>query len=297
MPADPTPAAAAHGLEREPLSGPGRGAVRLHLRYRRLIGGDKRERRRAGDAGEEGDFVPCPAEGSAEEGRLLRAKQRKAKEEYGAKIDELEQAIENNRIELERLTSNKDADGNDIYLVARERQYLKAQLEERLEEDAEARFELRGEDVSYEVGLGCSMLLAELPGRPRVVWSVEEGCSACVRRAFQSSHSVLYEGGRMHSQVDVSRLAYEKSLGSRGQGPGEFEAISGVAVDEEHVYTADAAKHCIHVHDWRSGHLVRSWGGEGSGDAEFNQPHGLQQQSRAGVYKGWRLRAVYWGRE
>ena len=191
------------------------GGLRLQLRHRRLESEEK-----------EGDeFVPYPPAGSEEEARLMRKRERKAKKGHAKKIQELEEAIENNRMELERVTNDDDAPQEDLLTIARERQYLKTKLKLLMAEDAEARYELRGEDVWYEVGLGCSVLLEELPGRPRAVWSVEGGRCGCLRSAWQSSHSVLYAGGRSLGEVDVSRLEYERSIGSRGEGEGQFQYV------------------------------------------------------------------------
>jgi DNA-binding beta-propeller fold protein YncE len=236
----------------------------LQLRHRRLRSEQKR--------GDE-QYDPYPIAGSEEEKRLMRARERKAKREHGKKIQELEAAIENNRIELERLTNDPDAPLEDLTSVARERQFLKTQLLEFTAEDVEAKYELRGEDVWYEVGLGCSVLLEELPGRPRVVWSVEGGCCASLRSAWQSSHSVPYVGGHMSGEVDVSRLEYERSIGSKGDGEGRFQGATGIAVDEEHVYVADRVKKLVSVFDRRDGAHVRSWGDRGG--LEFEGPYGV----------------------
>lgn len=249
------------------------GELRLQLRHRML-----RSERKEADGEERGSdegFVPRPIAGSAEERRLMRARERMAKQEHGKKIREVEEAIENNRIEFERLTNDEDASADDIHSVASERQFLKAKLKLLRAGDAEVRFELRGEDVWYEVGLGCSVLLEELPGRPRVVWSLEGGRCGCLRSPWQSSHSVPYAGARMSGEVDVSRLEYERSIGRRGDGEGEFQSISGIATDEEHIYVADEVKNCIAVLDLRDGAHVRSWGSEGDGNMNLNAPTGV----------------------
>ncbi len=238
------------------------GGLRLQLRHRRLESEEK-----------EGDeLVPYPPAGSEEEERLLRKRERKAKKGHAKKIQELEDAIQNNHRDFERVTNDDDAPQEDLTTIARERQYLKTQLKLLMAEDVEAKYELRGEDVWYEVGLGCSVLLEELPGRPRAVWSVEGGRCGCLRSAWQSTHSVPYAGGRSLGEVDVSLLEYERSIGSKGEGEGQFRDVRGIAADEEHIYVTDYDKDCISVFNRNDGTYVRSWGRIESGNMELTGP-------------------------
>ena len=139
----------------------------MQLRLRRLSNFSERQEGKAA--------VPFPTAGGAEEKCGMQPRANKAKKGHSKKLKELREAIQNNQTELDRLTSDTSSDDDKMIAVVKQRRLLKGQLQRFSAEDVKAKFELRGEEVWYEVGLGCSVLLEELPGRPCAVWSVREG--------------------------------------------------------------------------------------------------------------------------
>lgn len=71
------------------------------------------------------------------------------------------------------------------------------------------------------------------------------------------------------------------SWGTRGKGPGEFDAPSGIAVDADGlVYVADFYNHRIQQFK-PDGTFIRQWGSNGKGVGKFHYPSGLSVAGNA----------------
>jgi hypothetical protein len=99
-------------------------------------------------------------------------------------------------VELERLT-NDDASDDEITAVGVERRYLKRQLKKLRAEDAEAHYDLQGEEWSFEVELGHHALLDGLPGRPSVVWLRAASNVLGSLQSWKTTHSVGVKKGNV----------------------------------------------------------------------------------------------------
>jgi tripartite motif-containing protein 71 len=76
------------------------------------------------------------------------------------------------------------------------------------------------------------------------------------------------------SKFDASG-ALAAEWGSKGDGPGQFQYISGIAVDGSgNVFVSDGRANRVQKFD-PSGKLLTQWGSKGAGKGEFNWPIGL----------------------
>jgi DNA-binding beta-propeller fold protein YncE len=76
----------------------------------------------------------------------------------------------------------------------------------------------------------------------------------------------------------------DRSWGTRGNGPGQFGAIQGVAADGRgRVYVSDWQKDLIQVFD-ENGTWLTTWGGPGTGPERFEKPAGLGVDTEGNVY-------------
>lgn len=74
------------------------------------------------------------------------------------------------------------------------------------------------------------------------------------------------------------------SFGEAGEGPGQFDLPTGVAVGlSGAIYVADFNQDRIQKFT-ASGEYLSEWGRFGTGDAEFNSPNGLAADGHGGVY-------------
>lgn len=86
----------------------------------------------------------------------------------------------------------------------------------------------------------------------------------------------LYVGENTSGQVLVydADLKLRLRFGSRGDGPGEFQAIAGIAADKELVFVVDQQVTAVQAFD-RKGDFVRGWGRHDMGVANFSLPSGI----------------------
>ena len=107
----------------------------------------------------------------------------------------LEEAIKNNLIELQRLTDDESTPDEDVTAIALELRFLKARLRQYKGPEAEARYELSGKFLMFELKLGDRVVLEGLPGRPSVVWSADGGVARSHTSEWRSSRSLLMADG------------------------------------------------------------------------------------------------------
>jgi DNA-binding beta-propeller fold protein YncE len=94
----------------------------------------------------------------------------------------------------------------------------------------------------------------------------------------------LYVGESRTGQV----LAFDRNLRTRvrfgtfGDGPGQFDGIVGIALDEKHVYVASQDGMAIHVFT-RQGRFVRAWGFHDAGLHNVSLPAGIAVDSKGRV--------------
>jgi hypothetical protein len=129
-----------------------------------------------------------PASGSEAEQALLRWRAAHARSQFHKRTREVEQAVEENRVVLEKLTASEDTDSDDILPVALERQRLKVALQERRQQEEEW-FSLAGVCLTFLLTEGEHVALEGVPGSPCVVWSK----AARVLKAQRSEWSILHK--------------------------------------------------------------------------------------------------------
>ena len=82
-------------------------------------------------------------------------------------------------------------------------------------------------------------------------------------------------------------MSYEFVLawGSKGSSPGQFNEITGVAVDRsgEYVYVVDTGNYRVQKFD-SNGNPILTWGSFGSAPGLFNWPYGIAVDSSGNVY-------------
>jgi sugar lactone lactonase YvrE len=94
----------------------------------------------------------------------------------------------------------------------------------------------------------------------------------------------LYVGESRSGQV----IAFDRSLrprlriGTYGDGPGQFDGILGIALDEKNVYVASQDGIAIHVFT-RQGRFVRAWGHHDSGLHNVSLPAGIAVDAKGRV--------------
>jgi sugar lactone lactonase YvrE len=72
--------------------------------------------------------------------------------------------------------------------------------------------------------------------------------------------------------------------GSEGNGPGQFKAITGIAVDSSgFVYVADSKNNRTQKFD-SNGKFITKWGSEGTGDGQFKLPRDIAVDYEGNVY-------------
>jgi DNA-binding beta-propeller fold protein YncE len=75
-----------------------------------------------------------------------------------------------------------------------------------------------------------------------------------------------------------------KTWGSAGNGKGQFEHPSGVAVDQSgNVYVVDSGNNRIQKSD-SNGNFITMWGSGGSDKGEFNHPYGIAVDPSGTIY-------------
>ncbi len=72
-------------------------------------------------------------------------------------------------------------------------------------------------------------------------------------------------------------------FGSRGDGPGQFSAIGGLAVDAERIFVLDQPGTAIQVFDHK-GHFVRGWGEHDMGPEAFSLPESIAVDDRGRLF-------------
>lgn len=77
-------------------------------------------------------------------------------------------------------------------------------------------------------------------------------------------------------------LQLKQRIGMLGQGPGQFDGIVGIALDDAHVYVASQEGVAVHVFT-RQGKLVRSWGYHDAGLQNVSLPAGIAVDARGRV--------------
>ena len=90
-------------------------------------------------------------------------------------------------------------------------------------------------------------------------------------------NNLLIFGDDSSSQLVLfnDQLQYSYCIGRRGKENGEFQNITGIAVDgNEHLYVADSDLNCIQKFKL-NGRFVYKFGKYGSENNEFKSPHGL----------------------
>ena len=111
---------------------------------------------------------------------------------------EIEAAVEENLKAFNELSKKETATPDEFTALGLERQYLQKELRDRGSADAEALYELRGEEWTFEVGLGAHVSLEGVPGNPSVVWAevatASAGGSSCFHKDWQTTHSVSVLG-------------------------------------------------------------------------------------------------------
>jgi DNA-binding beta-propeller fold protein YncE len=94
----------------------------------------------------------------------------------------------------------------------------------------------------------------------------------------------LYVGESRSGQV----LAFDRNLrprlriGSFGDGPGQFDGIVGIALDDQNIYVASADGIAIHVFT-RQGRFVRAWGHHDAGLHNVSLPAGIAVDAKGRV--------------
>ena len=122
-------------------------------------------------------------------------RERKARKEQLKTVREREEAIKNNKIVHDRITDEESTPDEDITAIGRELRFLKAKLREHKAPEAEARYELSGKFLMFELKLGDRVVLEGLPGRPSVVWSADGGAVRSHTSEWRSSRSLLMAEG------------------------------------------------------------------------------------------------------
>ena len=86
----------------------------------------------------------------------------------------------------------------------------------------------------------------------------------------------LFVGDDSTSNLIVfnDKLQYLHCIGKRGEEDGEFQSITGIAIDNEHVYVADSDLNCIQKFKV-DGKFIYKFGSYGSDNGQFRSPHGL----------------------
>ena len=88
---------------------------------------------------------------------------------------------------------------------------------------------------------------------------------------------------KFRAPLDVG-FKIEREWGSRGEAPGQFGAIQGVAADGRgRVYVSDCLRNVIQVFD-EDGAWLAAWGGPGTGPERFAKPAGLGVDPSGNVY-------------
>ena len=78
-----------------------------------------------------------------------------------------------------------------------------------------------------------------------------------------------------HLVIFDEQLQYSHVIGGRGNGNGNFQTITGIAVDNNrYLYVADCELHCIQKFTMH-GQFVRQFGSKGTAEGQFNAPIGL----------------------
>ena len=133
---------------------------------------------------------------------MIGKRERKARKAQLKTVHELEEAIKNNLIEHHKLTDDESTPDEDLTSIARELRFLKAKLRDLKAPEAEARYELSGKFLMFELKLGDRVVLEGLPGRPSVVWSADGGAARCDENEWRSSRSLLMADGTANLNAD-----------------------------------------------------------------------------------------------
>ena len=104
--------------------------------------------------------------------------------------------------------------------------------------------------------------------------------------AVDSEDNILVADGGNYRLLKFSRGGdLIAAVGSEGEGPGQFKSPCGMCVNSVNgkVYVVDYGAHCVHI---LNSDLTFSskFGGEGSGDGQFNRPWDIASDSTGCVY-------------
>lgn len=114
---------------------------------------------------------------------------------------------------------------------------------------------------------------------------------------FEKDSTAVYSGYLEPERVDypdeeqpidkrkaAKRLDLIRVIGSKGEFPGQFEEVRGVAAAPDgSVYTVDKASHRVQKFA-AEGDFVMTWGSHGGEPGQFNAPHGIEVDADGNVY-------------
>ena len=82
--------------------------------------------------------------------------------------------------------------------------------------------------------------------------------------------------GAHHLVVFDENLQFLKTIGSEGEGNGEFKFVRGIAIDNKgYLYVTDGSRHCIQKFSLDDKKCISQFGKKGINNGEFNGPTGL----------------------
>lgn len=121
-----------------------------------------------------------------------------------------------------------------------------------------------------------------------LAWLEPPGFDAAERPVFSAiafdAEGGLWVGESRSGQV----VAYGRGmtprvrLGTLGQGPGQFDGIAGIALDDQNVYVASQDGMAVHVFT-RQGKFLRAWGHHDAGLQNVSLPAGIAVDGKGRV--------------
>lgn len=135
---------------------------------------------------------------------------------------------------------------------------------------------LGGKDIAVPVGTAPGASLVARP-RPLLDSSASPWDRSKAMRATRLIPIVLL--GLVLPVAAQSQYRYSHSLGTHGNGDGEFDSPFDVEIDGDLLYVADSHNNRVQVID-RQGNFLRSWGGTGDLDGEFRRNRGITVDPR-----------------
>jgi DNA-binding beta-propeller fold protein YncE len=101
--------------------------------------------------------------------------------------------------------------------------------------------------------------------------------------AFDEDGDLWVGDSRSGQVVAYGRgLQPKQRIGTLGQGPGQFDGIVGIALDDQHVYVASQEGVAVHVFT-RQGKFLRAWGHHDAGLHNVSLPAGIAVDAKGRV--------------